>query len=95
MGVAINTIDESFVSNTVKNSILKLDIHNNVTLIAGDIENDGHDGLFNHPQGIVINSKGELFVADTYNYKIQKRYIHKNVTTIAGDGINCWRWNQR
>jgi sugar lactone lactonase YvrE len=90
-GIAIDSVGNLYVADSVNNSIRKITLGGVVTTFAGSTSSgwDYADGTgtgarFRSPGGITIDSAGNLYVADTYNHNIRKITPGGVVTTIAG-----------
>ena len=97
--IAIDDLNNIYISDKGNNQIRKISNNGIVTRIAGadkigDISNSGNlDGIgdaatFNQPEGLALDKDGRyLYVADKGNNLIRKIDIYtNNVTTVAGNG---------
>ncbi len=92
-GIAIDSSDNLFVTDTTNNKIRKITPAGVVSTIAGGDSNGstdavGTDASFNFPSGIAIDSNNNLFVTDAGNNKIRKITPSGVVSTIAGSGLS-------
>jgi sugar lactone lactonase YvrE len=90
--IALDANNNMYVSTTFGNSIYKLDLHGNVTLLAGSgklgfTNGTGENASFNNPMGMVVDANGNLYVADWNNSCIRKVTPSGLVSTFAGTGI--------
>ncbi|HYE75892.1 MAG TPA: hypothetical protein VEF04_21285, partial [Blastocatellia bacterium] len=92
-GLALNDKQELFISDIGTHSILKLDRHGKLTVIAGTGE-EGFSGdgeaatkaqLFS-PHDLTFDREGSLLIADTNNHRIRRIDQRGIITTIAGNG---------
>lgn len=89
-GMAVDTSEDIFVSDTGNNVIREIIPGGTVTTLAGSVgtfgsaNGAGTNALFNAPQGIAIDSSGNLYVADYLNNAVRKVTSAGVVTTIAG-----------
>jgi len=77
-GIAVDSIGNVYVADTLDNSIKKIDTSNNTTTIGSG---------FTRPEGVTVDSAGNVYVADTRNNAIKKIDTSNNTTTI-GSAIN-------
>lgn len=92
-GICTDRSGNIFVSDPVKNVILKVYPSGEFYIYAGKLgvsgNNDnnrvkGSDALFNQPNGLTCDSSGNLYVADTGNNQIRKITTDQYVTLVAG-----------
>ena len=91
-GIAVDSANNIYVSDSYNNMIRKIDPDGNVTTLAGHLQKGSSDGQdtaasFFHPAGIALDEKGNLYVADMGNNKIRKISPDRMVTTVAGNGL--------
>ena len=92
-GVAVDTAENVYISDTYNNCIRKVNKTGIITTIAGN-GTAGYSGdsstatvaELNHPGGIAVDSAGCVYVADTNNNRIRKIDRSGIITTIAGNG---------
>lgn len=91
-GIAIDSKDNLYVSDTLNHVIRKITPEGAVTTLAGEQSATGGflDGVlnkarFNEPSGLVFDDKGNLFVADSGNHLIRVvSTVNNQVLTYAG-----------
>lgn len=76
-GVAVDSKDNVYVADTGNNTIRKLSVEGQVTVLAGDGSLGAKDDIgtfasFNSPRGIAVDILGDVYVADTDNHLIRK-----------------------
>jgi DNA-binding beta-propeller fold protein YncE len=69
-GVAVNSLGDVYVADTLEHRIRKFDSGGNL-LIQWGIQGTGNYN-FNSPSGLAVDSLDNLYVADTYNHRILK-----------------------
>ena len=90
-GLAIDSADNIYVTDTFNNLIRKINQAGMVTTIAGKktkgaVNGNGVSASFSYPAGISIDKQGNLFVADAGNNKIRRIAQNGEVSTFAGNG---------
>ncbi len=89
-GVATDSADNVYVTDTTNNIIRKITPAGVVSTVAGTTGGSGSaDGTgvlarFNHPAGVATDSADNVYVADTTNNTIRKITSAGVVTTLAG-----------
>ena len=89
-GIAIDSDDTLYVSDTANETIRKITANGTVTTLAGQVRNDGEvDGpgataQFNSPAGIAVDVDKTVYVSDRYGQVIRKVNSDGFVTTLAG-----------
>ncbi len=89
-GIALDSSDNLFVTDTSSHTIRKINSSGVVTTIAGfagvsgSADGTGSAARFNNPFGVAVDSSNNLYVADTFNHTIRKITPEGVVTTIAG-----------
>ncbi len=87
--LAVDANDNVYVTDTMNNTIRKIDPTGNTTTIAGKPakagfkDGDAKDALFNEPSGITVAPNGAIYISDTGNSIIRKLEKDK-VSTVAG-----------
>ena len=75
-GIAIDSTNNLYVTDSENHRIRKITPGGNVTTIAGSTgdyaDGQGTAAQFNRPYGITIDSSDNLYVADYFNKKIRK-----------------------
>ncbi len=100
-GIAIDSANNLYVTDTNNNAIRKITPAGNVSTIAGQAgvqgSNDGFnaEAQFNQPYGVVVNnSTGVIYIADLFNHTIRQIQVATapqlqtqsgNLTVLAGD----------
>jgi len=92
MGIAVDALDNIYVSDFNNHSIRKITVDGVVstiagTGIAGDVNENGVLAQFNNPVDLDIDADGNIFVVDYRNHKIKKISPDGTVTTVVGSGI--------
>ena len=88
--LAISPAGDIYVSDRLRNIILRVDTAGNVSLFAGNPmlpgEADGPRQLasFRSPRGLAFDGVGNLYVAESSNATIRRIDLSGDVTTIAG-----------
>lgn len=90
-GIAMNSTEFMYISETNQNRILKVMANGTVSVFAGSTAGasgmtnaTGTAARFNQPYGIGIDSAGNVYVADTGNHQIRKITPAGVVTLLAG-----------
>lgn len=89
-GIAVDSVSNVYVSNTLSHTIRKINPAGVVSTLAGSATQSGStDGMggtarFNGPQGIAADGGRNVYVADTNNHTIRKITPDGFVTTLAG-----------
>lgn len=93
-GVAIDSADNIYVTDTTKHVIRKITPAGVVTTLAGNAgsagntDDTGPAARFNQPYGIAVDATDNVYVADRNNHTIRKITPAGVVTTIAGSAGN-------
>ena len=93
-GIALDQLDNVYVTDLYNNNIRKITPTGLVTTLAGKsgtfgaVDGIGTNASFSGPRGIVVDTAGNVFVADQLNNKIRKITPAGVVTTFAGSGLN-------
>ena len=93
-GIALDQLDNVYVTDLYNNNIRKITPAGLVTTLAGKsgtfgaVDGIGSVASFSGPRGIVVDTAGNVFVADQLNNKIRKITPAGVVTTFAGSGLN-------
>lgn len=88
--LAISPAGEIYVSDRLRNIILRVDTNGNPSLFAGNPNVPGQaDGPrqlaeFRSPRGLAFDGAGNLYIAESTNATIRRIDLAGNVTTIAG-----------
>jgi PKD repeat protein len=88
--VAVDTIGNVYVADTINSTIRKVTPAGVVTTFAGlagvggSANGTGSVARFNDPYGVAVDVNGNVYVADTYNSTIRKVTPAGVVTTLAG-----------
>ncbi|MBF0282476.1 MAG: cellulase family glycosylhydrolase, partial [Zetaproteobacteria bacterium] len=94
-GIAIDTAGNSYVSDPINHTIIRIDPTNATTTVVGTagIAGFGGDGAaaslaqLNTPLGIALDAAGNLYIADSGNHCIRKvDTLTQTITTVAGTG---------
>jgi hypothetical protein len=90
-GIAVDTLGNVFVADTLNHQIRKINSSGVVTTFAGNgqqgsANGTGIDASFNGPRAIAVDSSGNVYVADDLNNLIRKIKPSGLVTTLAGTG---------
>ncbi len=88
-GIAIDSANNLFVTDSQNHRIRKISPFGVVTTIAGNglqsiVEGVGQNASFAFPIGITIDKFGNLYVADVHNSRVRKITSSGLVSTIAG-----------
>lgn len=89
--LAVDSLGNVFVADTVNNEIREITPSGVVTTLAGSTTAGSANGSstsasFYLPHGIAVDSAGNLYVADTGNNEIRKISSSDVVSTLAGSG---------
>ena len=76
-GLAVDSVGNVYVSDTVNNRIRKISSSGVVSTLAGSGNTGSFDGIgelssFNYPVGLAVDSFGNVYVSDTQNHRIRK-----------------------
>jgi sugar lactone lactonase YvrE len=88
--VAVDTTGNIYVADTLNDSIRKISSQGAVTTFAGfpgspgNVDGQGTNAQFFHPQGIAVDLSNNIYVADTGNNTIRKITSGGLVSTLAG-----------
>ncbi len=88
--MAIDSLDNLYVSDAKNHAIRKISPTGAVTTLAGNGVNGLVDGVgsmarFDHPYGICFDPNGDLIITDRFNHALRKLALATNmVTTLAG-----------
>ena len=90
--IAIDSLNNMYVTDRANNEIRKVTSAGVVTTIAGattvgNVDGTGSSARFNIPYGVVVSVSGDLYVTDSGNNTIRKVTTAGVVTTFAGDGL--------
>jgi len=93
-GVALDTLGNLFIADTVNNVIRKVDTNGIITTVAGNYNTGGSYGgdggqatnaSLDLPYDAAPDTLGNLFIADTVNNVIRKVDTNGIITTVAGN----------
>jgi hypothetical protein len=89
--VAVDSLGNVFVADTLNHQIRKINSSGVVTTFAGNGQQGSANGTgigasFNGPRAISVDSSGNVYVADDLNNLIRKIKPSGLVTTLAGSG---------
>ena len=92
-GLAIDALDNLYVSDTYNNAIRKVTPDGVVTTLAGGSACESCDGTgraagFDEPWGLTVDPAGNVWVADFYNHTIRRITPSGVVTTVVGRAGN-------
>ena len=93
-GVAVDSKGNSYVADSLNNTIRKITPSGVVTTFAGQTgvqgsaDGTGTQARFNQPFGVAVDSKGTVYVTDNGNETIRKITPAGVVTTLAGRAGN-------
>jgi hypothetical protein len=92
-GVALDTHDNLFITDTGNQRVRKVDTNGIVTTVAGNgtaaYSGDGSvatNASLSGPWAVAVDSNGNLFIADQQNNRIREVDINGVITTVAGNG---------
>jgi streptogramin lyase len=89
-GVAVDSVGNVYVADSVNNAIRKITAAGVVSTLAGGSwgfsNGNGTTATFHTPYGVAVDGNGNVFVADTENYAIRKITPVGVVSTVAGSG---------
>ena len=96
----MDSIGNSYISDTNNHRIRKIDTKGIITTIAGT-GISGYSGdngkateaKINSPKGITSDKDGNLYIADTNNHRVRKIDINGIITTIAGTGTAAYGYD--
>lgn len=94
-GIARDQHGNLFVTDTINNTVRRIDTNGNVTTIAGSpgvcgsADGFGGSARFCHPRDIAVDAQGNLFVADTANSTIRWITPKGEVVTVGGRPNEC------
>ena len=98
-GIATDHFGNTYVS-TGSNCVFRLDIHGNLSRVAGSGEAgfSGDGGIavsaqLNNPQGLAVDELGNLYIADQVNQRIRQVTPLGIITTVAGTGTPGYSGN--
>jgi len=92
-GLAVDSHDNLYISDTLNHRILKVTTDKKMSVIAGSLSSPGFTGdgspainaLLNQPAGICFDKAGNLYIADRGNHKIRKIDAStEKISTVAG-----------
>jgi sugar lactone lactonase YvrE len=97
-GLAVDTIGNLFIADTVNNRIRKVTPAGVISTVAGNgTHGFGGDGgpatsaQLDYPRGVAVDAAGNLFIADTGGNRIRKVTPAGVISTVAGDGTFGFR----
>jgi sugar lactone lactonase YvrE len=90
-GVAVDSLGDVYVADTMVNSIRKITPEGVVSTLAGSTMTGSNDGTgsgasFSGPRGVAVDGSGNVYVGDTGNHLVRKVTPSGTVTTLAGSG---------
>jgi hypothetical protein len=89
-GVAVDSVGNVYVADTVNNEIRKISPSGVVTTLAGSAwqtgssNGTGSEASFAEPSGVAVDSAGNIYVGDAWNEEIRKITPSGVFTTLAG-----------
>ena len=93
-GVAVDTLDNVYIADTVNNRVRKVDPFGIITTVAGDgspaFAGDGGPATaasLNFPRRVEFDTAGNLYIADSSNNRIRKVDSGGIISTVAGNGL--------
>ncbi|MHB8736286.1 MAG: immunoglobulin domain-containing protein, partial [Terriglobales bacterium] len=90
LGVAVDSVGNVYVADTLNHTIRKVTTAGMVTTLAGlagnagSADGTGANARFNQPFRVAVDAAGDAYVADTYNHTIRKITPAGVTTTLAG-----------
>jgi hypothetical protein len=91
-GVAVNTLGDVFIADTVNNVIREVTPHGEISTFAGSgragYRGDGGPAdraELTSPTGVAVDSLGNLYIADAGNNVVRRVSTHGTITTVAGN----------
>jgi sugar lactone lactonase YvrE len=92
MGVAVDSVGNVFIADTINNRIREVSTNGIITTVAGTYglgwSGDGGpatNALLNSPSGVAVDSIGNLFIADTENNRVREVGTNGIMTLVAGN----------
>jgi hypothetical protein len=90
--VAVNSVGDVFIADTVNNVIREVTPHGQISTFAGNgragYRGDGgpaDQAELTSPTGVAVDSLGNLYIADDGNNVIRRVATNGTITTVAGD----------
>jgi sugar lactone lactonase YvrE len=96
-GIAIDSIGNLYLADSINHVIRKIDLAGNISTIAGTGSPgySGDGGLatsakLNLPRGLAFDDNDNLYIADRDNHRIRKVDLYGIISTVAGTGTAAY-----